>query len=138
MQLFWLVLSVLARPRADTFVPVTDLDAADAVTALTATLETAERGVIYEQRAGTLSGQHIAADLNRLFGELAQQTGRSVDRDALAVLRGVTRLFEGMRQAAPGDGRGALGLVARLARSASMDAAAGGGRDSAPPSLILP
>ncbi len=138
MQLLWMVLSVLARPRADTFVPVTDLDATDAVAALTATLETAERGVIYEQRAGTLSGQRIAADLNRLFGELAQQTGRSVDRDALAVLRGVTRLFEGVRQAAPGDGRVGLGLAARLARSASMDAGAGGGREVASSPILLP
>ena len=33
MQLLWLVLSVLARPRADAFVPTTDADVGDAVAA---------------------------------------------------------------------------------------------------------
>ena len=140
MQLLWMVLSLLARPRADAFVPATDRDAEDAVTALTATLETAERGVIYEHRPRTLAGQRIAVDLNGLFGELAQRTGRSVDRDALAVLRSVTRLTDAARKASPDESQGFLHLAARVARAASAESVGvGHGRgESASPAIVLP
>ena len=136
MQLLWLVLSLLARPRSDALVPITDADVADAVAAVTATLETAERGVIYEHRPATLPGQRIASDLNGLFGQLSQRTGRSVDRDAVAVLRSVTRLSEASRKVTPEGSRGFLDLAARLARAASTEGAAGGRSEHEPVGVV--
>jgi hypothetical protein len=55
-QLFFLIHSVIARHSPDGFVRLIDNDVADAAGALAATLETAERGVIYEHVPGIAAG----------------------------------------------------------------------------------
>jgi len=134
------VFSVLLRHGAGGFTAARDADVVDGVSALVATFDTAERGVIYEHRPGTLPGQRVAADLKELFAEVSRRRGRPVDGDAAAVLRGVQRLAKTARQASPESETAFLELVGR---AVALREAAGNGesdrqRAAAQPTIVIP
>jgi hypothetical protein len=139
VQLLWLVLAQVTRQPADAFTPLRDEDVTAGVAALVATLETAERGVIYEHRPATLPAQRVVADLNALFAQLAQRSGRPVDRDAGIVLKRVAQLADAVRRETPGGAGAFLGLAARLARATASEDIPGSTVQTEParPSIIL-
>jgi hypothetical protein len=116
-QLLFFVFTFLAEYRVDDFVRATDVDVADGAGSLAATLETAERGLIYEHRAGTLPAQRLAADLKAFLAELSNSGWKPQDCDVAMVLR---RIEAGAREALKnpgGDDSRFLGLARRAARS---------------------
>jgi hypothetical protein len=120
-----------------------DADVADAAAAIASTLETASRGIIYEQQPGTLPAQRILAAMKQFLEEASRQLGaRAVDREAPSALRAVER---GARIAAthlPGGDRAYLDLVDRLFRDApesrAPEAAPEPGGEEQASRLILP
>ena len=61
-QLFFLIHSVIARHKPDTFSRLLDEDVAQASAAVAATLETAGKGVLYEHTPASLVAQRLAKD----------------------------------------------------------------------------
>ena len=138
-RFFFLFQSIALRHPADVLRPVVDADIAEAAAATAATLETASRGVIYEQAPATLNAQELSTAFGRAFEEIVQQVQgprTPLERDAARALRGIE---EAARRVGPitGDARtGFLGLMRRVL--GAQNAQTGEARQEPGPSIILP
>ena len=136
-QLFFLFNTAVARHTPDGFVRLTDADVAEAAEAVAATLETAARGVIYEQVPSSLPAQRLARELQTLVSEMRSQGTTVYDREAAITLRAIAK---GARDTS-GEGADYLALMGRLlqmnrAAADKADDRAGDpppGRDAAAP-----
>jgi len=103
-----------------------------ATTALRKTVETRERGILYDHQAEDLRAQGLIHDLRALFAA-RDEAGREAapdDRDLLAVLRSLeAALAESLRR---GGGRGAF-----LDTAARVAGRLGAARESRPRPLIV-
>jgi hypothetical protein len=118
-QLFFLFHSVIARHTPEGFGRVQDVDVADAAGALAATLETAQRGVIYEHGAQSPVAQGLARAMSAMIEDIRAQGTRIYDGEGAIALRAIeqgARETAGATQAAAGeaDPRAYLALVSRL------------------------
>jgi hypothetical protein len=142
-DLYVLLNGLLRREAADD--PLrrpTDADVAEAAGALASTLETASRGIIYEQQPATVPAQRILVAMKQLLEEAGRQAGaRAVDREAPAALRAVEQGARNASAHLPGGDRAYLELVERIFRGAPelppRDAAEPAGEQQ-PSRLILP
>jgi len=138
-RFFFMFQSIALRHRGDALRPLLDADVAEAAATTAATLETASRGVIYEQSPATLNAQELSAAFRQAFEEIAQQVQgprTPLERDAARALRGIE---EAARRVGPiaGDTRtGFLGLMRRVL--GSQNALADQQRQEPGPSIILP
>lgn len=110
----------------------------DGVSALVATFETAARGVIYEHRPSTLPGQRVASSLKELFAEASRRRGRSVDGDAVEVLRRIVRLAESARQASPDSDTAFLELARRAVALEDAEGHSHNEGEHVRPTIIMP
>ena len=116
-RFFFLFQSIALRHPSDPLRPLLDADVAEAAATMAATLETASRGVIYDQAAAALNAQELAGAFAHAFEEIVQQVQgprTPLERDAARALRGIE---EAARRVGPiaGDARtGYLGLVRRV------------------------
>jgi hypothetical protein len=141
-DVFVLLMGLLRRQVADD--PLrrpTDADVADAAAALASTLETASRGIIYEQQPATLAAQRLLAMMKEFLENAGRELGaRAVDREAPAALRAIERAARTAAAHVPGGDRAYLELIERLFRGAPEasppDAAEPDSEQ--PPRLILP
>jgi hypothetical protein len=113
-----------------------DGDVAEAAAALAGTLETASRGVIYEQRPRSLPAARLVETLRPVISRAVEGGGSSFERDAAVVMRGIERLARTLHgeDHAQDAGDGYLGFVRRTIGAAEIE------RGVAPdtPRLILP
>lgn len=117
LQLFFLLQSFVSR-----FTPegglarLNDADVAEAAGAVASTLETAERGLVYEHQSPSPLAEELRRALRDFLSELGKGGGARFERAAAEVLRGIER---GARHDVPGLGDGEtayLTLVSRLLR----------------------
>ena len=82
-QLMFLLLGIARRYEGDALQSVVDADLADAARSLASTLETANRGVIYEHQPGTMAAQRLVTDWKALFKDISSREGgdRLLQRD---------------------------------------------------------
>jgi hypothetical protein len=93
LQLFFVVQAFITRfaPQG-TLARVVDADVAEAAGALAATLETAERGVVYEHQCSSVVAEELRRALRVFLSEAAGRGGGSrFDREVAVVLRGIER-----------------------------------------------
>lgn len=112
-QLFFLVQSVIARHKPQGLTCLVDSDIAEAARALATTLETAGRGIIYEQAPQGGPAQALVAEINAALAQMREQGATIYDGETAIVLRAIER---GATEIRPPDG-GAAGysnLVGRL------------------------
>jgi hypothetical protein len=131
LQLFFMLHTVITRFRPEG-AQLADADVAEAVGALAASLETAGRGVLYEQTASSAAAEALRRELKALITQIAQKGGSRVEREVIVVLRGIER---GAKHEAPGIGSGPvdyLTLVARILQERPPDSSKAGSR------IILP
>jgi hypothetical protein len=116
-QLFFLTLSLIARDRDDDLGlhAACDADVADAAATLAATYETAARGLIYEQRAGSLPAQRLVAEIRRVYDDLGRERPSGFASDAARVLRRIAERVEEAHRAGLDPRRGFLELAGRVA-----------------------
>jgi hypothetical protein len=95
-NLFVLFAGLINRYGGDALQRITDQDIEQAAGALAATLETAERGILYDHRPSSLPAQGLLTEIQAALQELTKDGGHGVERDAVVVLR---RLEQGARQA---------------------------------------
>ena len=111
---------------------LTDALLGQAVTALRKTVETRNRGILYDHQAEDLRAQGLVHELRELF-EAKDDAGRVVsadDRDLLPVLAALEAALEDTRK----EGAGAFALLETAGRIAS---AAGPTTTSRPGALII-
>jgi hypothetical protein len=141
-RLVLLFQSVTLKHADGAIPPLQDADVADAAAALAATLETARKGIIYEHQAASVPAQRLAAELQRVLGELMSQNSSQqsrIERESALALR---RLEQGARSAAralPDDEAPVyLRLLARMmATTEGAGAGGAGGADSGEAGLII-
>jgi hypothetical protein len=141
-RFFLLFQSLTLGHQSDPLQPLTDGDLADAAAALAATLETAAKGVIYEQTPQSLPAQRLAAQMRSAFEEIAREGPRSpLERDAAKALRAVETGARTLGTAV-GDAKvGYLALLGRVLPPPGAAATAGhtsGSEPSQGSSIILP
>ena len=78
-RFFFLFQSIAVRHPAEVLRPLVDADVAEAASATAATLETASRGVIYEQAPAAPNAQDLAGAFGRAFEEIVQQVQGATD-----------------------------------------------------------
>ena len=134
-QLFFLFQTIITRHQPEGLARLVDADVADAAGTLAGSLETAARGVIYDQAAATPIGQKLSAELKTLLEQVRQQGAPVGDLEAAAVLRALER---GAREVAAASG--ATAYLEMMMRILHEDRAAGRapGPPPAAPSLIIP
>jgi hypothetical protein len=113
LQLFFLIQATILRFTPDGFSHITDADVADAAGALAATLETAERGVLYEHQAGSIVADALRRELNTVLEQVGKGGGSRFEREAAQVLRGIER---GARHETLEPGAGPLDYLSLVAR----------------------
>jgi hypothetical protein len=116
-RFFFLFQSIVVRHRADPLHPLVDSDVADATASVAGMLETASRGVIYEQTPGVLNAQELATALKQAFAEVtaSMEGPRSpLERDAAKALRGIEDAAKRVGKIVGDERRGYLELARRL------------------------
>jgi hypothetical protein len=138
-RLFVAVNAFLARYAPGALQSIVDEDVTDAAAALAATFETASRGVIYEHRTATASGERLATALRAMLQDAGGRGGSAFERDAAVVLRRVEETARRLHSEAAADPRAFLALAERMTRmrEGGEDRNADPDRDSAP-RLIVP
>jgi hypothetical protein len=138
-QLFLAINTVIARYQPPELQTVVDDDVIDAAAALAATYETASRGVIYEHRATTPSGERLGAAIRAMLHEVEGSGGSAFERDVAVVLRRVEQTARAAHGTGAGDLRAYFKLLDRLlSRRDEPPAADAPEADKEAPRLILP
>jgi len=143
-QLFFLFHMVVAGHRPDGFARLVDADVADAAQAMAATLETAQRGVIYEHTPQSIPAQRLATEMRAALDGARKDGATVYDGEAAIALRAIEQGARGIGMTA-GEGDTAYqDLVARLLQVNRAAKAAGQPSEdacetpAARPSLIIP
>ena len=122
-RLFIYFLAVIARRGAAAVPSLIDRDVADAASASAATLETAEKGIIYQHQAASIPAQHLADEISRSIEEIASRAGsrRSrLERDAAVALRQIATGAATAEKGLPGEETPVfLQLVTRIVGAAA-------------------
>jgi hypothetical protein len=118
-QLFFLFHTAIARHKPEGFSRLVDEDVAQAAGSLAATLETAQRGVIYEHTPNSTTARRLFNDLVTLLEQIREKGGTVYDGEAAIVLRAIE---EGARdlQRVEKTETAYLSLMARLLRVRNM------------------
>ena len=140
-RFFFLFQSIVARQPSDPLRPLVDSDVADAASSLARSLESASRGVIYEQRPQSLPAQDLAAAFRKAYEEVSSQLQGArtpLERDAA---KAFDALAEAARRVGPlaGDSRaGFIELARRILKPSGEQPANDAPGDRGPGSLIIP
>ncbi|MDA1185720.1 MAG: hypothetical protein O2930_13875 [Acidobacteria bacterium] len=112
-QLFFVVQSVIARHKPQGLIRLVDRDIAEAAGALAATLETAGRGIIYEEVPQGSPARALVADISAALSQMREQGATIYDGETAIVLRAIEQGATGIK---PPDGGAAayVDLIARL------------------------
>jgi hypothetical protein len=141
-RFFFLFQSLAARLPQDPLRPLRDEDVAAAATALAATLESASRGVIYEQQPDSLPARQLVTSMRSAFDQMAaelQGPRTPLEKDAARALRSVEEAARRIGPIAGDPVRGYLALLDRvLEPSTQQPTAAEAGEGRQPGGLILP
>ena len=140
-QLMFLLLGIARRYEGDPLQSLVDADVAEAARSLASTLETANRGVIYEHQPATMAAQRLVTDWKALFKDVSSREGgeKLVQRDGPVALRAIEHGATELGRVLPGGDRAYLQLVARMLRPRPGEAEVAQTPDPPKPSgLILP
>jgi hypothetical protein len=113
-QLFFLLSTFIARYEPPELQPLLDDDVVESASALAATFETASRGVIYEHRPASLSGDRLMTALKTVLAEAGRGLGSAFERDAISVLRLMATAATEIRSLEPANRHAFLDLLGRV------------------------
>lgn len=128
LQVFFLLQSQILAHKPDGIVQLVDNDVALATGALAKTLETATKGVIFDESTANVVAETLRRELKPIVDEITKDGGSRAERDVAEVLRGIER---GAHHDGDASARSYLELAGRILRHQSP---AGG---EPPKSLIV-
>jgi hypothetical protein len=135
--LFFLACATVRGYEPDLLHTLIDDDVAEAVGALAATFETAERGVIYEHRPASLVAERLLAALKVAFTEAAKRSPGPIHRDGALVLRRVEDAIRDLREVEPQNRRAFLDFVDRVVRQDDANRSEGPPEKATSPLIVL-
>jgi hypothetical protein len=91
LQLFFLLQSMVLSYKPEGLGRMIDADVALAAGALAGSLETASRGVIFEESTGSVVAEGLRRALKPVIDEVTKSGGSRADREVAIVLRGMER-----------------------------------------------
>ena len=91
LQLFFLLQSMVLSYKPEGLSRLTDPDVALAAGALAGSLETASKGLIFEESTGSLVAEGLRRALKPVIDEVTKSGGARVEREVAFVLRGLER-----------------------------------------------
>lgn len=91
LQLFFLLQSMVISHKPEGFSRLMDADVALAAGAMAASLETASKGVIFEEATGSVVAEGLKQTMKPLIDEVTKGGGTRVEREVAIVLRGIER-----------------------------------------------
>jgi hypothetical protein len=91
LQLFFLLQSMVLSYKPDGLVRLTDADVALATSALAKSLETASKGVIFDEAIPSLPAEGLRRALKPMIEEVTKDGGSRAQREVAIVLRGIER-----------------------------------------------
>ena len=91
LQLFFLLQSMVLSYKPEGLGRMIDADVALAVGALAGSLETASRGVIFEESTGSVVAEGLRRALKPVIDEVTKSGGSRAEREVAIVLRGMER-----------------------------------------------
>jgi hypothetical protein len=113
-QLFFLFQNVIAQTRPEGLARLADADVAEAAAAVAGTLETAARGIIYEQSPQSPTARKLADAFKTLMEQIREQGATLFDREAAITLRAIEEGASTIAAATGGGNTAYLELMARL------------------------
>ena len=114
LQLFFLMQSMVLSYKPEGLARLTDDDVALASGALARSLETASKGVIFEETTGSVVAEGLRHALKTVIDEVTKGGGSRVEREVAVVLRGMERGARHEGNIIPTGDTSYLDLVARV------------------------
>ena len=133
LQLFFLLQSMVLSYKPEGLARVTDQDVALACGALAKSLETASKGVIFEETTGSMVAEGLRRALKPVIDEVTKGGGTRAEREVAIVLRGMERGARHEGDFIPAGDSSYLDLVARVFQQRPQPAA-----EPAKPLIVLP
>lgn len=133
LQLFFVLQSIVLSHKPEGLAGLRDEDVALAAAALAASLETASKGVIFEETTGSVVAEGLRRALKPVIDEVAKSGGSRVEREVAMVLRGMERGARHEDQVIPAGDTSYLELVARVFQQRPSRAP-----EPAKPLIVLP
>src|SRR5688500_5413977 len=91
LQLFFLLQSMVLSYKPEGLGRLTDPDVALAAGALAKSLETASKGVIFEESTGSVVAEGLRRTIKPVIDEMTKNAGTRAEREVALVLRGIER-----------------------------------------------
>lgn len=91
LQLFFLLQSMVLSYQPEGLARLTDADVALATGALATSLETASKGVIFEEPSASVPAEGLRRALKKVVEEVTKDGGSRAEREVATVLRGMER-----------------------------------------------
>jgi hypothetical protein len=114
LQLFFLLQSIVLSYKPEGLVRLSDSDVALAAGALAGSLETASKGVIFEESTGSVVAEGVRRALRPVIDEVTKNGGSRAEREVAIVLRGMERGAKHEGNVIPSGETSYLDLVARV------------------------
>ncbi len=133
LQLFFLIQALILNYKPQGLGRVVDSDLALAAGALAGSLETASRGVIFDEATASVVAEGLRRELKPMLDEITKNGGSRAERDVAQVLRGIERGAKHGPDIGAGD-TGYLALVARVLHHRGP----GGGEEPPKPLIVTP
>lgn len=116
LQLFFLLQSMVLAYKPSGLARVLDIDVAQSTGALANSLETASRGVIFDEAASSAVAEGLRKELRQVVDEVTKSGGSRAEREVAVVLRGMERGARHEGGLVDEGPTGYLDLVARVLR----------------------
>jgi len=114
LQLFFLFESIILGFKPDGLGRVLDIDVAQATGALANSLETASRGLIFEEATASVIAEGLRKEIRPIIDEVTKAGGSRAEREVAQVLRGIERGAKHEGGLVDGGATGYLDLVSRV------------------------
>ncbi len=138
LQLFFLLQSMVLSYKPEGLARLTDADVALAAGALAGSIETASKGVIFEESTRSMVAEGLKRALKPVIEEVTKGGGSRADREVATVLRGMERAARHEGDLIPPGERTYLDLVARVFQTSQSPQGTAGAAGSTKPLIVLP
>jgi hypothetical protein len=138
LQLFFLLQSMVLSYKPEGLARLVDNDVALAAGALAGSIETASKGVIFEESTASVVAEGLRRAIKPVLEEITKNSGSRAEREVAIVLRAMERGAKHEGGHIPDGETSYLELVGRVFQQKPQPAKSASSRDAAKPLIVLP